>query len=39
MSNVLALQTVSSSNDDVVVQGISSLWSVACTCNETVEQL
>jgi hypothetical protein len=36
MSNVLALQTVSSAQDEVVVQGISSIASIGCTCNETL---
>ncbi len=38
MSNVLALQTVSSSQDEAVIQGISSILSVGCTCNEEVAQ-
>ncbi len=38
MSNVLALQTVASSQDEVTVQGISSILSIGCECNSTVEQ-
>ena len=34
MSNVLALQTVSSANKGQdTTMGISSLWSIGCTCN------
>jgi hypothetical protein len=34
MSNVLALQTVSSANPDKAPGiGLSSLWSIGCTCN------
>ena len=38
MSNILALQTVSSSQDEAVIQGISSILSVGCTCNSQEQQ-